>query len=40
MADLVVDATLSAQLAAMRAEIGRKAASLPTHEEFIARAAG
>jgi tryptophan halogenase len=40
MADLVPDATLSAQLAAMRAEIGRKAASLPTHEEFIARAAG
>jgi tryptophan halogenase len=37
MADLIPEATLTVQLDAMRAEIERKAASLPTHEEFLTR---
>ncbi|MFL6602705.1 MAG: tryptophan halogenase family protein [Steroidobacteraceae bacterium] len=37
LADLIPDATLRAQLDGMRAEIERKAASLPTHEEFLTR---
>jgi len=38
MADLVPQPTLAAQLDGMRAEIQRKAAILPTHEEFLLHA--
>ena len=33
----MADATLTAQLDAMRTEVASKAATLPTHEEFLAR---
>ncbi len=37
MADLIPEDILTAQLDGMRTEVARKAASLPTHEEFLAR---